>query len=300
MFSSSFFNFVVVRHVSSNFVNALVMEPCSEPICVNKCIEQHKEYINLIKENCENIFVYELEQDDSYPDCMFIEDTSVVIGNTVVITQPGDESRRGETKMLEKFWEEMKNNAKSCISNIITMNNYPLKEKTQSPLLDGGDVLFVPLSSYYKDNKDSNKWVGDLYVGISSRTNEEGAEVLRQSFKHLNIDVHSIQLFSKNKSNDNHQNVLHLKSMTTALSPSKLLIGNDSVSLYIKEQMDEIAERKYGKGEYKWIEIPEPLAVNVLVINGVIFFPYGCEKSKEIIEKEIKEDEFITDRKSVV
>src|SRR3990172_2967465 len=43
---------------------------------------------------------YEIEQvptDPEYPDCVFIEDTAVIIGSTAVITRPGAASRRGET-----------------------------------------------------------------------------------------------------------------------------------------------------------------------------------------------------------
>ena len=91
-------------------------------------------------------------------------------------------------------------------------------------MLDGGDVLFVPLRSYYENpgNQDSTLWKGDLFVGLSARTNEQGAQVLRNAFKSQGVDVHCVPLGLPNTL---EHDTLHLKSVTTALAPSTLVVG---------------------------------------------------------------------------
>lgn len=97
--------------------------------------------------------------------------------------------------------------------------------------LDGGDVLFVPDRDFYETYPCSTIWCGDLFVGISARTNERGAEVLRKAFAPLNINVHNVSLSA---SNSDKFDTLHLKSLTTALAPSTLVIGTNEYDYFIQ------------------------------------------------------------------
>lgn len=81
--------------------------------------------------------------DRRYPDCAFVEDTAVVIGQRAIITRPGVESRRGEVEAVREALAPYKH-----IERILPPGN-----------LEGGDVLRV-------ENR--------LFVGLTGRTNHEG------------------------------------------------------------------------------------------------------------------------------
>ncbi len=82
-----------------------------------------------------------------YPDAHFVEDTAVVIPEVGVICRPGHPARRGEEQSIAP-----------------ALTGYrPLEHITAPGLLDGGDVLQVGRH---------------FFVGVSERTNREGAEQL--------------------------------------------------------------------------------------------------------------------------
>ena len=86
--------------------------------------------------------VIEVEGDDRYPDCCFVEDTAVVLGHRALITRPGHTNRRGETK---------------AVADVLRSTKLEITHMEEPATLDGGDVLF---SGH------------ELFVGLSSRTNE--------------------------------------------------------------------------------------------------------------------------------
>jgi dimethylargininase len=107
---------------------------------------QHRQYVRLLQSlGCT---VVELLADDAYPDCVFIEDTAIVLDDLAVITRPGAESRRGETRAVADALEPYR----------------PLVHIEAPATIDGGDVLVL-------DDK--------IYVGLSTRTNEAAIAQLR-------------------------------------------------------------------------------------------------------------------------
>ena len=107
---------------------------------------QHREYCRLLASlGCE---VVSLPADDRYPDCVFIEDTAIVLDDLAVMTRPGAESRRGETRAVADALDPYR----------------PLVHVEAPATIDGGDVLVL-------DDR--------IYVGLSSRTNEAAIGQLR-------------------------------------------------------------------------------------------------------------------------
>lgn len=107
---------------------------------------QHRDYCRMLESlGCELV---EIPADDRYPDCVFIEDTAVVLDDIAVITRPGAEPRRGETRAVADVLEQYR----------------PLVHIEAPATLDGGDVLVL-------DDR--------IYVGISQRTNEAAIGQLR-------------------------------------------------------------------------------------------------------------------------
>ncbi|MGZ5433111.1 MAG: dimethylarginine dimethylaminohydrolase family protein, partial [Thermoanaerobaculia bacterium] len=118
-----------------------------EPIDFARAMVQHGDYRKLLASlGCE---VVSLPADDAYPDCVFVEDAAIVLDDVAVITRPGAESRRGETRVIADALAPYR----------------PLVHIEAPATLDGGDVLVL----------------GDrIYVGLSTRTNEGAIGQLRR------------------------------------------------------------------------------------------------------------------------
>jgi dimethylargininase len=107
---------------------------------------QHHRYRTLLASL--GLEVLNIPADNAYPDCVFIEDTAVVLDHLAVMTRPGAPSRRGETKAVADVLERYR----------------PLVHIEAPATLDGGDVLVL-------DDR--------IFVGLSERTNEAAIGQLR-------------------------------------------------------------------------------------------------------------------------
>jgi len=148
----------LVRGVPSSFCDALSMEMPSSPVDLERARAQHAAYVKVLQGLVDKVI--ELPADDKFPDCPFIEDTAVVIGNRAFITHPGASSRQGEEVAVREALKKL---------GIHT-------SEVESPgSIDGGDVLYAS---------------GMLFVGKSTRTNEAGINALAKAFP--DIQVHTI------------------------------------------------------------------------------------------------------------
>ena len=115
------------------------------PIDYTNAAAQHHVYeAALRRAGCE---VRRLPDAPEFPDSVFVEDTAVVFDEIAVIARPGAESRRGEVDAMAAALAPHR----------------PLAFIEAPGTLDGGDVLVTP---------------GRVFVGISGRTNSEGARQL--------------------------------------------------------------------------------------------------------------------------
>jgi dimethylargininase len=139
------------------FTKAIVRPPCGRfaegltsaglgPPDLGRALEQHERYCEAL-ERC-GLALTRLEPDERYPDSTFVEDTAVLTPRCAVIARPGAESRRGETAAVRKALE----------------GSYEtFREITAPGTVDGGDVCEA----------------GEhFFIGLSERTNEDGARQL--------------------------------------------------------------------------------------------------------------------------
>ena len=136
----------------------------------------------------------QVEADDEHPDCVFIEDTVVMLGQVAVITSPGAESRRGE---------------QDAVAEAVTDLGVPTRHIRLPGTLDGGDVLKVGTT---------------VYVGRGGRTNAEGIRQFREIAIELGYTVVAVPV----------TRALHLKSAVTALPDGTVighptLVDNPSI-----------------------------------------------------------------------
>lgn len=128
----------LTRDVSPSIARAELTHVERVPIDYERARQQHEAYRAVLASlGCE---VLSLPADEAFPDCVFIEDTAVVLDDMAVITRPGAASRRGEIAIVAEALARYR----------------PLVRIEAPATLDGGDVLVL------RDR---------IYVGSSSRTN---------------------------------------------------------------------------------------------------------------------------------
>jgi len=225
------------------FKNAIVRRPCPEMIHglttatlgnpdYGIALEQHTNYIKALQ-SC-GLDVHVLEADSRFPDSTFVEDVALCTSACAIIANPGAPSRNGEQT-------EMKTVLQSYYDNIETI---------ESPgTLDAGDVMMTGRH---------------FYIGISERTNIEGADQLLGILGKYDMSGEKVPL------ND----MLHLKSRISFLEQENILVSS--------EFMNHPAFRKFYKIE---VDPDERNAANSLWINNTVLVPAGFPKTRNKIEQ---------------
>jgi len=163
-----------------------------------KAIEQFKK----LKETLLRlgVEVYQIKELGGHPNSVFTRDTAVVLKKGFIKLRMGLLSRRGEENWM---------------ANFLLSLGIPEIAEVKAPLtVEGGDVI-----------------VGDnfAFIGVSSRTNREGAQFISLVFEKLNYQTEIVQFTGP---------YLHLGG---AMS----LVGRNSV-IYCKNAFSGKVFRKYG------------------------------------------------------
>ncbi|OBZ85418.1 N(G),N(G)-dimethylarginine dimethylaminohydrolase 1 [Choanephora cucurbitarum] len=242
--------FKALRDIPSSFDQCVTMvDNTSDPIDIELARKQHEEYVKAIEPYVDR--VVHVSADENHPDCCFVEDTAVVVQNRALINHLGAESRRKEVSGIHNALKEI-----PAIQEIVSMYNI-----NPNATLDGGDVLFTGKH---------------LFVGLSKRTNEEGARVLQEVFSDK-CPVYIIKSLVENNS-------LHLKCILSMLNDSVLLItdnvSGDKVTREVKQ---------YTQDHYEFIKIPDQVPSNILSLNNGQFAIYqdNFPKSEKVILTEL-------------
>src|SRR6056297_649370 len=148
-----------------------------------KALKQHQEYVNTLKE-C-GVKVEVLKADEKYPDSTFVEDPAVLTKECAIITNPGADSRKGETKDIKKAVKRYYKNS--------------VYEIDPPATLEGGDIMQVD---------------DHFYIGISDRTNKKGA---KQLLTYLNFHGYTGDIVE-------FKGILHLKTGMSYIGNNTILI----------------------------------------------------------------------------
>jgi len=141
---SDMFTNAIVRKPGANFGKGLTTSDLGAPD-FKRMTAQHDAYVRGL--SALGLEVTVLAPELEFPDAHFVEDTAVVTPDIAVITNPGALARQGEEKTIEPVLAAFR----------------PIDRIEPPGTLDGGDVLM--LGSHF-------------FIGISERTNPEGAEQL--------------------------------------------------------------------------------------------------------------------------
>ncbi len=100
------------------------------------------------------------------------------------------------------------------------------------------------------------------FIGLSSRTNKEGAEQMIQILKKYNMTGSIVSL----------QHVLHLKTGTSYLENNNMLVSGEFANADLHPQFTK----------YNLLKVPddEAYACNSVWINGTVIIPKGFPKVK--------------------
>ncbi len=138
---------LVCKDLPKSLVKGLSLEN-HDPVKLDEAIKQHNDYLDFLRAS--GLKLIEIEAQEAYPDCVFVEDTAIAVENKIFITNPGAESRRDEVLTVAAKFRE---NAEELGLEIVEVKN---KEEA---FIDGGDVCYTGR---------------EILVGLSKRTNQKG------------------------------------------------------------------------------------------------------------------------------
>ena len=220
----------ITRQVSPRFNECEITHIDRSPIDINIARAQHRGYIQALQDmGCE---VIELPAEADLPDSVFVEDTAFILPEVAVITRPGADSRKPETESIVRALQPYRD----------------LLFIREPATVDGGDVLVLDK---------------DIFVGISTRSNQAAVEQMNALLGKFGYCAHSVEM----------HDCLHLKTAVTRVDAKTLLINRNWVD----------AQRFAG---FDLIEVDpsEPLAANCLPVDDVIIFPAAFPKTRAKLE----------------
>jgi dimethylargininase len=226
------FTHAIVRTPCRAIVNGITTASLGKPV-YEKAIEQHQQYIATLIE-C-GLKVEVLDANENFPDSTFVEDAALCTKEFAVITNPGASSRQGEQELMRPVLKKYFN----------------ILEEIKSPgTLDAGDLMMVGKH---------------FFIGISERTNSEGAKQLVRILEKHNMTGSAITL----------SEMLHLKTGVSYLENNILLVCG------------ELTFHPAFSG-FKKIHVDgdEAYSANAVWINGNVIVPKGFPKTKNKIALE--------------
>lgn len=219
----------IVRRPCENIVRGLSRSNLGKPD-YTLALQQHDTYIAALRKSGVSVDI--IPDDDNFPDSVFIEDAAICIPEAAIITRPGAPSRQGEVRQVEnellKYYSEL---------------NYIEEPGT----VDGGDIMKVDTQ---------------FFIGISERTNENGAYQVAEFVKKHGYSASVIDI----------KKALHLKTGVSYLGNNKMLVSG------------EFIDHKLFFG-YEKVVVPttETMAANCLNINGLVLMPKGCPETLSMV-----------------
>ncbi|GKV70477.1 dimethylargininase [Sporosarcina sp. NCCP-2716] len=220
------FTNVIVKKPGKSYVTGLTTSDLGTPD-YDRLLTQHAAYVQAL-EKC-GVAVTELEASEEFPDSTFVEDAAVLTSDFAVVTNPGADSRNGEIVEIEAVLKKF----------------YRKFYFIQSPgTLDGGDVLQA------EDH---------FYIGISDRTNEEGARQLKEILESEGYEAEIIPL----------EKFFHLKTGIAYVGDNKLVVAGEFTDHPAFSTYDKIV-----------IEDQDEYSANCIHVNDYVIIPEGYPETK--------------------
>lgn len=216
---------VIVKTPGKSYLNGLTTSNLGAPDYA-KLLVQHRNYIDALKQ-C-GVSVTHLPVSEEFPDSTFVEDAAVLTAQFAVITNPGADSRNGEIKEIETVLKEF----------------YNKFHYIKSPgTLDGGDVLQAE---------------EHFYIGISDRTNEEGARQFKEIVESEGFKGTIIPL----------KEFFHLKTGISYLGNNKIVAAGEFQNHPDFKQYEKLT-----------VSAEDEYSANCIRINDFVIIPKGYKET---------------------
>jgi dimethylargininase len=218
------FTHAIVRLPGTNFAQGLTSVQMGVPL-YDRVLQQHAHYCDALRA-C-GLTITTLDADLDHPDSTFVEDTAVVTAHSAILTRPGARSREGEVAAIRP--------ALCCFFSAV-------REIEAPGTVDGGDIC---------EAEDQ------FFLGLSQRTNEEGARQLaallaEEGYGSAIVDVREMK------------SILHLKSGISYIGDRTLVV------------MEEMADHELFQG-YELIRVSaqESYGANCVRVNDRVLVAAG-------------------------
>ena len=220
------FQHAIVRTPGARFANGLTTAALGKPD-LDLALEQHQAYCAALVK-C-GVALTIMDPEPQYPDSTFIEDTAILSSRSAILTHPGAPSRQGEVASVGQAVEK----------------HYSALQAIRPPgTLDGGDICQA----------------GDhFFIGISHRTNAEGAQQL--------ADILGTDGFTTSIIHIRGSELLHLKSGIAYLGDERLVLVDG---------METLAD--FTGFETITVEKDEQYAANCVRVNENVLLAAGFPK----------------------
>jgi dimethylargininase len=221
--------YAIVRPPASSFAEGLT-EAGLGPPDLTRALAQHGAYCDALA-RC-GLDLTRLEPEAAHPDSTFVEDTALLTPRGTILARPGEQARRGETAGMRPVLERLRGSVRAI----------------RAPgTLDAGDVCETE---------------HHFIIGISRRTNEEGARQLaalleEDGYRSTPVDIRRVK------------GLLHLKSGLAHLGEGRLLA------------VPALAERPELHGySIVRVEPGEDYAANSVLVNGHLLLAAGFPRTE--------------------
>ena len=228
------FENAIVRVPSSKFADGLTSANLGPPV-YSLALDQFENYCSVLS-SC-GLEVTRLHADNNYPDSTFVEDTAVLTKHCAILTRPGADARRGEVEL---------------IAPTISRFRSEIRVITEPGTLDGGDICQAGTH---------------FFIGLSHRTNEEGAKQLSAHLAEFGYTSSTVDIRADNE-------LLHLKSGLASLNDGSLVVCE---SLFGNENFERF--------ERITVSREEEYACNCVALNESILIADGFPKFHETLDK---------------
>jgi len=225
------FRNAILRSPCSSIIDGITSSDIGKPV-YSVALDQHNKYAEILQKL--ELKTQILPPNTLFPDSTFIEDIALCTQQCAIITSPGATTRRGEIdgmhEVLSKYYKSI--------------------EKIILPAtLEAGDVMMVG---------------NHFFIGISNRTNSDGADQLIKILNNYSMSGSKVPLMK----------MLHLKSGVSYLENNFMLVCGEFIGNKIFERFNRII-----------VDDDESYAANSLWINNKVLVPEGFPKTREKIER---------------
>jgi dimethylargininase len=219
------FRRAIVRIPGATFAHGLTSSSAPGTPDIPRALEQHAEYCRALRD-C-GLTVLVLPADEHHPDSTFVEDTAVIADRVAIITRPGAPSRVGEVSSVA----------------MALRGSRPTLDQIEAPgSVDGGDICEVD---------------GHFLIGLSDRTNEDGARQLQNILVRQGYSVSTVEIRGQ-------RTLLHLKSGISYLGQRRFVVapGFPRTSATAAYELVEVAQE-------------EAYAANCVRVNDTVLIASG-------------------------